>query len=82
MGESGYEKVERILTFVDCSNITGSDIADMISKTMNENDIPITECDAQEHDNGVNMAGKNKGTQVCILQHNPLAIFHLVLVMF
>ena len=70
-----YEIHERFLSFVDCSQKTGTAIADLIKRVLEDNGIPISNCRVQGYDNGSNMAGKYNGTQSHILQVNPLAFF-------
>ena len=54
---------ERFLSFVDCSQKTGTAIADLIKTVLEDNGIPISNCRGQGDDNGSNMAGKYNGTQ-------------------
>ena len=73
--ESVFEVVERFLTFVDCSDKTGAEIANMIIETLKEHGIPITDCRAQGYDNGANMAGRYNGAQAKVLEVCPTAVF-------
>ena len=41
---------------------TGSDIAQMITKTLGNHDIPLADWRAPGYDNGKNMSGKCNGT--------------------
>ena len=70
-----YEIHERFLSFVDCSQKTGTAIADLIKRVLEDNGIPISNCRGQGYDNSSNMAGKYNGTQSHILQVNPLAFW-------
>ena len=62
-------------TFVDCNKKTGSDIAELILRTLSSHNISIKFCRGQGYDNGANMAGKYKGAQACIQKYNNLAVF-------
>ena len=73
--KSHFEIVERFLKFVDCSGKTGSNIAEMITETLESHAIPLSECRAQGYDNAANMSGKYKGAQAIIKEQNPLVIF-------
>ena len=73
--KSHFEIVERFLKFVDCSDKTGSNIAEMITETLESHAIPLSECRAQGYDNAANMSGKYKGAQAIIKEQNPLVIF-------
>ena len=69
-----FEIAERFLTFVDCSEKTGFEIANLILKTLEENEISLSECRGQGYDNAANMVGKYKGAQSYIISKNSLAI--------
>ena len=72
---SQFDIVERFLTFVDCNDKSGHEIAQMIVATLQEHDIPLSDCRAQAYDNGANMAGKYNGAKAKILEQCPEAIF-------
>ena len=67
--ESRLEIVERFLKFVDCSDKTGSEIAQMITA------IPLADIRAQGHDNAASISGKYNCAQATIKEQNPTAIF-------
>ena len=72
---TSYEIHETFLKFVDCNKKTGSDIAELILRTLSSHNISIKFCHGQGYDNGANMAGKYKGAQACIQKYNNLAVF-------
>ena len=49
--ESRFEIVERFLKFIDCSDKTGSKIAQMIAETLENHAIPLADCRTQGYDN-------------------------------
>ena len=53
----------------------GQDIAQLICKVLQENDIDLRNCRGQGYDNGANMAGIYRAAQAIILEKNPQAIF-------
>ena len=61
--ESRFEIVERLLKFVDCSDKTGSKIAQMSTETLKSHAIPLADCRAQGYDNAASMSGKYNGAQ-------------------
>ena len=73
--ESRFEIVERFLKFVDCSDKTGSAIAQMITETLESHAIPLVDCRAQGYDNAANMSGKYNGAQAIIQKQCSTAIF-------
>lgn len=70
-----YSGEERFLTFVDWNKKTGIAIANLIRNTLDEHNVPLSECRGQGYDNGSNMKGEYLGAQSCILRDNPLAIY-------
>ena len=70
-----YEVQERFLMFVDCSSKKGEEIAELIMDTLEKHAIPLSDCRAQGYDNAANMAGKYKGAQAKLQEHNSVAIF-------
>lgn len=73
--ETQYEFQERFLKFADCSNKRGEKIVQLITDTLKEHAIPLSDCRAQAYDNGANMAGKYNGTQSKIQEKCSIAIF-------
>lgn len=53
---SQFDIVEIFLNFVDCSDRSGHEIAQMIVATLQEHDIPLSDCQAQAYDNRANIA--------------------------
>ena len=53
----------------------GQDIAQLICKVLQENDIDLRNCRGQGYDNGANMAGIYRGAQAIILERNPQEMF-------
>ena len=70
-----YEVQERFLEYFDCCKKSGSDIADIIFKVLDKNNIPLDDCRGQGYDNAANMSGAYKGVQSIIKTHNPLCIY-------
>ncbi|CAL4068470.1 unnamed protein product [Meganyctiphanes norvegica] len=70
-----YEIQERFLKFADCSNKKGEEIAKLITDTLEDHSIPLSDCRAQAYDNGANMAGKYKGAQARIKEQCSTAMF-------
>jgi len=66
---------ERFLLFKDCEKKKGKDIADLLYKVLEENEIDIQLCRGQGYDNGSNMAGIYNGVQALIMQKNPQAVY-------
>ena len=46
------------MKFVDCSDKTGYEIAEMITETYEGHATPLADCRAQGYDNGASMSGK------------------------
>ena len=72
--ESRLEIVERFQKFVNCSDKTGSEIAQMITETVESHVIPLADCRSQGNDNVASMSGKHNGAQVIIKEQYPTAI--------
>lgn len=68
--ETGYELVERFLSFVKCNKKTGEDLANEIMKELANHGIPLNEYRHQGFDNGA-----NKGVQARISEINAYALF-------
>jgi len=66
---------ERFLLFKDCEKKKGKDIADLLCRVLEENEIDIQLCRGQGYDNGSNMAGIYNGVQALIMQKNPQAVY-------
>ena len=54
------------MKFVDCSDKAGSEIAQMITETLESHAIALADCRAQGYDNAASMSGKYNGAQVII----------------
>ena len=67
--------MELFLRFADCRDKTGSEIAQMITETLESRAIPLADCMTQVYDNEVNMSGKYNGAQAIIKEQFPTAIF-------
>lgn len=65
---SHFDFVKRFLNFVDCSDKSGHDIAQMIVASLQEHDIPLSDCRAHAYDNGANMAEKYNGAESKFLE--------------
>jgi len=74
--ESRFEMVERFLKFIDCSDKTGSQIAQIISETLENHAIPLADCRTEGYDNVANMSRKCHGAQAIIKEQYPTAIFY------
>ena len=61
--------MERFLIFVDRSDKTGSEIAQMITA------IPLADFRAEGYDNAASISGKYNGAQAIIKEQNPTAVF-------
>lgn len=73
--ESEFKVTERFLSFVDCNQKTGQDVANLIMSELEKNSIPLKDCRGQGYDNGANMAGVYNGAQAVISKHNNLAFY-------
>ena len=74
--ESRFDIVKRFLKFVDYSDETGSEIAQMNTETLESHAIPVADCRAQGYDNAASMSGKHNGAQATIIiQQCPTATF-------
>ena len=70
-----YMVQERFLSFVDCWQKTGIEIANLILETLKGYGIPISDCRGQGYDNAANMSGKYNGAQKHINAVNPLCLY-------
>ena len=66
--------MERLLKFIDCSEKTESEIAQIIARTLEDQDIPFTDCRAQGYDIGANISGKCNGAPAIIKEQFHTAI--------
>ena len=73
--KSRYETVERFLKFVDLSDKTGSEFAQMATETFESHAILLVDCRAQGYDNEANMSGKYNGVLTIITEQYPTAMF-------
>ena len=73
--KSRYEIVERILKFVDCSDESWSEIAQMIIGTFESHAIPLADFRTQGYDNEASMSGKYNGAKAIIKEQYPAGIF-------
>ena len=70
-----YSIKERFLTFVDCCQKTGAQIARLILDTLKKFGIPVAHCRGQGYDNAANMSGKYNGAQQHIFAENLLCLY-------
>lgn len=66
---------ERFLEFIKVNDTTGSGMAEVILKLLEEKNLNIQNICGQGYDNGSNMKGKNAGVQAHIINKNPRAFF-------
>ena len=67
--------MERFLKVADCSDKTGSEIAQMIAETFEGHTITLADFRSQGYDNAAGMLGKYNGAQAIIKEQCPNAIF-------
>ena len=67
--------MQRFLKFVDCSDKTGSKIAQIITETLKSHAIPHADSRPQGSDNAASISGKYNGAQAIINEQYPTAIF-------
>lgn len=72
---SDFSIEERFILFDDFNRKTGQEIADRILQLLDGLQLDFQVCVGQAYDNGSNMAGKYKGVQAVLLQHNSNCIF-------
>uniref|UniRef100_UPI00358EB2DD zinc finger MYM-type protein 1-like n=1 Tax=Myxine glutinosa TaxID=7769 RepID=UPI00358EB2DD len=73
--EETPEIKEHFLGFVVAPESTGLGLSDLILSSLEELNIPFSDCRGQSYDNGGNMKGKNKGVQARLLVKNPRALY-------
>ncbi|XP_013781317.1 uncharacterized protein LOC106465628 [Limulus polyphemus] len=59
----------------ECSNLCREEIAQLITDTLKEHVIPLSDCRAQAYDNVANVTGKYNGAQAKIQEQRSTAIF-------
>ena len=67
--------VERFLQFVSIASHTGESLYQVIKTTVQELEIPLTDCLGQTNDNASNMSGIYNVVQGKVLNDNPRALF-------
>uniref|UniRef100_UPI00359004C9 zinc finger MYM-type protein 1-like n=1 Tax=Myxine glutinosa TaxID=7769 RepID=UPI00359004C9 len=73
--EETPEIKEHFLGFLVAPESTGLGLSDLILSSLEELNIPFSDCRGQSYDNGGNMKGKNKGVQARLLVKNPRALY-------
>ena len=63
------------MIYVDCSDKTGSEIAQIITETLERHVIPLAGCRAQGYDNVASMSDKYTGAHAIVKEQYPTATF-------
>ena len=70
--------METFLAFVNCSKMSGEDVANLILETIQRYNIPISDCRAQGYDNGSNMRDHTKVHKLAFFKLIDWQYFFLV----
>ena len=71
---------EHFITFLPVEETTSKELTAVLLKELDNLGLQIKNIRGQGYDNGANMKGHKSGLQSRILEYNPWAFLHLVLV--